>query len=147
MVRVFWDEKDVFFWTSCLGGQQWFQTLYWNTEKSNSHLCWVYPTRKMSEMLLLHDSTCVHHRGHHKFWMDTSGASTLQSSPCTNRLSPVWSSKKSPVRTPLCQWWGTTDCLESVAAQEGEQVLLGWEYVLFHKGGKKIFKKIETTFK
>jgi len=25
-------------------------------------------------MLLLHDSTCVHHRGHHKLWMDTFSA-------------------------------------------------------------------------
>jgi len=145
MVRIFWDEKDVFFWTSCLGGQQWLQPLYWNTEKLNSHLCWVYPTRKMSEVLLLHDNTCVHHRGHH--WMDTFGASTLQFSPCTIRMSLVWSSKKNPVRTPLCQWWGTTDCLASVAAEEGEQGLLGWEYVPFLKGENTIFEKIETMLK
>ena len=31
----------------------------------------------MSEMLLLHENSCVHHRGHHKFWMDTFAASIL----------------------------------------------------------------------
>ena len=70
-----------------------------------------------------------------------------QSSPCTIRLPPVWSSKKIPMRTPLYQWRGTTDCLAPVAAEKGEQVLLGWECMLLLKDGKNIFEKIETTLK
>ena len=86
----------------------------------NACLHSVHPTRKVFEVLLLHDvgdaHKYEHQNSHHKFWMDSVATSTVQTSLHTIRFSPAGSfflgggeggeKKKKwgkPVRTPLHQ--------------------------------------------
>jgi hypothetical protein len=56
--------------------------------------------------------------------MDSVVTSIWESWRYSIGLSTVWAFKKEPAGTPLHQWWGTTEFLVSLDAEEGEQLLL-----------------------
>lgn len=81
---IFWGERGVILviiWP-----------LYWHSKKSECSPLLSYPTRKMSELLLLYKTArpqkCPYHWGHQKVWMKSLTVSTLQLWPCTIRFSP-----------------------------------------------------------
>lgn len=76
--------------------------------------------------------------------MDNVTTYTLHSWPCPI-ISPVWSFEKKPVRTLLCQWWGTAKHHVPVVAEKGQKLLPGGNTLV--QRWKKTATKMATIIK
>jgi hypothetical protein len=93
MATVFWNEKLLFLWTSCLLENSELELLYWSTAKSECSPLFSLSCKEKNirSVLLLHDNTTSPLRS----WMK------LLHPPYSPDLAKAWSFEIQPVRTPF----------------------------------------------
>lgn len=147
VVAAFWDEKDVILIYLLPKRTKVNSDQYADRWRNlNAHVHWVGPTTKICEVLLLcetvlsHTHKCAHHRGHHKFWVESCCIHTTVWHFII-RLSPVWSfdinklwshdyARDKALQIAMHQWlqggessyyWGGDTCFCSELEEDSQQ--------------------------
>jgi hypothetical protein len=106
LAAALWNEEYVFLVNFLPGRSTLNSDCYIQTLRSlNACLCWVCPTRKLSEVLLIRDNVRPHSSVHTTETIIRFGWVVLLRLPCTPdptpSVSPVWSFVRWPGMTPL----------------------------------------------
>jgi hypothetical protein len=133
MVTIFWVEKVLFLWTSCLGDNSELLTLHSNNSKSECLASWVCPTKRMSQTVAQHLVTHkpAHNRGHHRLhWV--LPYPPYSPDPCTIPLTHFWSLIKNTCKNIITSMTRYCGMLCTSGWKRKVSNFTMWEYMLFN---------------